>query len=421
MQALISKSNVAGRVEAPSSKSYTLRGLMCAALADGTSEIARPLMADDTIAAREVLGKIGVDIKGNTNSWFVTGSKFRQPDTDLFCHDSAGTLRFMTAICALVPGTSRLTAGPSLARRPVGPLIDALNQLGVDCSSSKGKAPVIIKGGKLKGGEVELAGDISSQFISALMFIAPLAEDGMTIFISSRPESKPYIIMTRDCMESFGVEVAHNLDFSRLGILPQKYKACRYMVEGDWSSASYLLALGAVAGETSVSNLNPKSEQADSEIWILLNRMGARLHAGRGSLTVRKSVLNAFKADLTDCIDLLPTLTVLAAVAKGTSELTGILRARLKESDRVAAMREGLVRMGISVKEEPDRLLIEGAVPRGAVIDSKGDHRVAMAFSVLGVLAGDTVIEGAECVTKTYPEYWDILKSIGGKVVLNEQ
>jgi 3-phosphoshikimate 1-carboxyvinyltransferase len=420
MRALISKSNIKGKVEAPSSKSYTLRGLMCAALAEGRSEIVRPLDADDTIAAREVLSKIGVTVVAGDNSWIVNGDNFHQPDSDLFCHDSAGTLRFMTAVCALVPGVCRLTAGPSLSRRPIGPLAEALGHLGIDCSTKNGRAPVMVKGGNLRGGEVELPGDVSSQFISALLFIAPLSTNGITISMSSRPESRPYILMTRDCMQTFGVEVGHNLDFTRLKIEPQQYKSARYIVEGDWSSASYLLSLGAVAGETHVTNLNPKSRQADSEIWILLNRMGAQMQAGHGSLAVKKSRLTAFRADLSDCIDLLPTLAALAALTDGVSELTGIIRARLKESDRVSAMHEGLERMGIKTKEEPDRLIIHGGTPCGAVIDSKEDHRIAMAFSILGAVAGDTVIEGAECVTKTFPHYWDTLKKLGGQVTLDE-
>ncbi|MBN1374925.1 MAG: 3-phosphoshikimate 1-carboxyvinyltransferase [Dehalococcoidia bacterium] len=419
MKAVISKSKIHGKTAAPSSKSYTLRGLICAALAEGQSEIIHPLEADDTIAAREVLDKIGVGVRDEGGLWAVNGGKFRPPGCDLYCHDSAGTLRFMMAVCATVPGTCILTAGHSLSRRPLGPLATALQDLSIDCSTDEGKAPVTIKGGKLQGGRVTLDGDISSQFVSALMFIAPLAENGMTIELTSRVESRPYIMMTRDCMKTFGIDMEHNLDFTRMDIPRQKYRPSRYYVEGDWSSASYLLALGAVAGETEVLNLYPKSRQADCEIWILLNRMGANMKAGHGALMLSQSVLHAFRADLTDCIDLLPTLASLAAVTDGVSELTGILRARLKESDRISAMREGLQRMGIQVTEEPDRLLITGGTPHGAVIDSKGDHRIAMAFSILGVLAGDTIIEDAGCVNKTFPAYWEVLKSLGGKVTLN--
>ena len=300
MKALISKSKIHGKVDAPSSKSYTQRGLMCAALAKGRSEIIRPLTADDTIAARETLEKIGVSIKNAGNSWVVTSNKLHQPDSELNCRDSAATLRFMTAICALVPGTSRLTAGPSLSQRPVGPLADALTRLGTECSTRNGKAPVTVRGGKIKGGIVELPADISSQFISALLFISPLAEGGMTISLTCSPESKPYVLMTRDCMKTFGVDVEHNLDFTLLHVPQQQYKPANYIVEGDWSSASYLLSLGAVAGNTEVTNLNSKSRQADSEIWILLNRMGARMKAGHGSIIMQQSKLQAFRADLSN-------------------------------------------------------------------------------------------------------------------------
>jgi 3-phosphoshikimate 1-carboxyvinyltransferase len=421
MRALISRSTVRGKAEAPSSKSYTLRGLMCAALAKGQSEIERPLYADDSEAGRDVLQKIGVGITEKGGSWIVSGGHFREPDSELYCRDSAGTLRFMTAICSLVPGICRLTAGPSLSRRPILPLLTALRKLGVNCYSDDSKALVTVEGDRLQGGETGLPGDVSSQLVSALLLIAPLAEKGISLELTPPVESTPYIRMTIDCMKQFGVKVEHSLDFIHYTVSPQAYKPAKYRVEGDWSSASYLLALGAVAGEVEVSNLNRSSRQADRQIWILLNRMGADIHAGDNSVRVRKSALKAVKADLSDCIDLLPTMAVLAAAAQGVSELTGVSRARLKESDRVAAVKEGLKRMGISVREEKDTMFITGAVPRGAVIDSMGDHRIAMAFSILGVLAGDTIIEGAGCVGKTYPEFWNVLKSLGGKVALDGQ
>jgi 3-phosphoshikimate 1-carboxyvinyltransferase len=280
-------------------------------------------------------------------------------------------------------------------------------------------ALVTVEGGRLEGGETDLPGDVSSQLVSAVLFIAPLAEKGISLELTPPVESKPYISMTIDCMKQFGVRVERSPDFINYKVRPQAYKPARYRAEGDWSSASYLLALGAVAGEVDVSNLSRSSHQADRQVWILLNQMGADIHAAHDSVRARKSALRAVKADLSDCIDLLPTMAALAAAANGVSELTGISRARLKESDRVAAVREGLKRMGIPVREEKDTMFITGAAPRGAVIDSMGDHRIAMAFSILGVLAGDTVIENAGCVSKTYPEFWQVLKSLGGGVVLD--
>ena len=421
MRALISRSTLQGRAEAPSSKSYTLRGLVCGALANGQSEIERPLHADDTEAGRDVLQKIGVGITEKGGSWMVSGGHFRQPDSELYCRNSAGTLRFMTAVCSLVPGTSHLTAGLSLSHRPILPLITALRKLGVNCYSERGAVLVSVEGGRLQGGATYLPGDVSSQLVSAILFIAPLSEQGIVLELTPPVESKPYINMTIDCMKQFGVKVDRSPDFTNYEIKPQVYKPARYRAEGDWSSAAYLLSLGAVAGEVEVSNLSRSSHQADRQIWILLNRMGADIHAGHNSVRARRSALKAVKADLSDCIDLLPTMAVLAAAAKGVTELTGISRARLKESNRVGAVKEGLVRMGISVREEVDALFITGGVPQGAVIDPMGDHRIAMAFSILGVIAGNTVIEDAECVSKTYPEFWNVLKSLGGGVVLDGQ
>ena len=417
MRVSISKSEVEGKVRAPSSKSYTIRGLVCAALASGQSEITHPLSSDDTEAAINVLSEVGIDIHQEEDLWRVSGGNFHAPDTDLFCGDSAATLRFMTAICSIVPGKCRLVAGPSLSRRPVKPLVQALGKLSVDCSSHGEVPPVIVEGGRLKGGIAELPGDISSQFVSALLFIAPFAENGASIKLTTPLESKPYVMMTLDCLEKFGIKVSQIPD--GFEISRQRYKPAKYEVEGDWSSASYFLALGAISDEVEVGNLNPDSMQGDKMMLNLLEDMGAQVKINKNSVSVSKSKLNAIKANLSDCIDLLPTMAALAAAADGTSEFVGIERARIKESNRIAAVREGLKRMGIKVTEERDRLTIVGSRPKGAIIDSQGDHRIAMAFSILGTAAGGTTITGAECVSKTFPEFWDILKSIGGKLEID--
>ena len=419
MKASISKSEVLGKVAAPSSKSYTIRGLICAALANGKSEIVAPLASDDTIAAINVLKKVGVNIRKQKTAWKVEGGVFHAPISELFCGDSAATLRFMTAIGAIIPGVCHLTAGPSLSRRPVKVLIDALQMLGVRCSSNGDFPPVTAEGGKLKGGTTSLPGNISSQYVSALLHIAPLASEGMTINLTTPLESRPYVMMTLDTMESFGINVAFDKKLDTFEVLPQKYKPTKYKVEGDWSSASYLLALGALAGEVTVNNLDMESLQGDRMLVRFLQGMGAPVTTGRNSIIVRQARLKAIKADLTDCIDLLPTMAVMAAMAEGTSEFNGIERARIKESDRVAAVKEGLERMGIDVTDEGKRIKITGGKPRGAGIDSKGDHRIAMAFSLLGTVVGKTVIDRAECVTKTYPEFWDVFKNLGGKVKID--
>jgi len=416
MRASISKSEIKGRVIAPSSKSYTIRGLMCAALAKGESEIINPLGSDDTEAAADVLNKIGVRIHQDKDVWQVKGGDFCAPESDLFCRESAATLRFMTAICSLVPGECRLTAAPSLGQRPIKPLLQALQQLGVDCAYEDTTAAVTVNGGTLSGGVTELPGNISSQYVSALLLISPFADEGVKIRLTTPLESQPFVLMTLECLKQFDIEVKASPDLREFETFKQTYQPAKYMVEGDWSSASYLLALGALGGDLEVENLNPESLQGDKAVLDFLKDMGATITINRNSLTVKKSVLKAIKADLTDCIDLLPTMAVLASAADGVSELTGIERARLKESNRVAAVREGLEHMGIKVVEEENRLAITGSQAKGSVIDSKNDHRIAMAFSLLGIIVGETIIEGAECVAKTYPEFWDILKNIGGEV-----
>jgi 3-phosphoshikimate 1-carboxyvinyltransferase len=241
----------------------------------------------------------------------------------------------------------------------------------------------------------------------------------MVIRLTTPLESAPFVLMTLDTMQWFGVSVAFSEEMDVFQVVPQPYNPTLYMVEGDWSSASYPLALGALAGEVTVNNLSTESLQADRKILELLQDMGASVIVKGNSVTVRKSRLKAIKADLSNCIDMLPTVAVLAAIADGTSHLNGIGRAHLKESDRVAAVREGLEKMAIPVTVEEDRMMITGTLPRGAVIDSKDDHRIAMAFALLGTVAGETVIEGAECVSKTYPEFWDEIRSLGAEVMID--
>jgi 3-phosphoshikimate 1-carboxyvinyltransferase len=417
MQAIILKSVISGKVAAPPSKSYTIRALMCAALADGESIIRNPLKSDDTGAALSVLSGIGVKIAQKGSEWLVTGGKLTPPKQELNCRESAATLRFMCAVASLIPGVTRLTFGPGLAKRPMLPLFEALSQLGI-AVQQEGNV-IVVNGGKLSGGEVTLNDDLSSQYISALMLIGPFTGNGLVINLPAPPRSKPYILMTRDCQKHFGIHVTTSPDLIRLQMAAQAYQPTAYQVEGDWSQASYLLALGALSGEVLVTNLNAESLQGDRIILNLLQKMGARFSQRGGSVMIYKSPLKAIDADLTDAIDLLPTIAVLASVAEGVSELRGISRARLKESDRIAGLKEELFKLGIRVIEEEDSIKIIGSYPRNAVLDSMADHRLAMAFAILGTLIGGITIKRAESVSKTFPEFWQILQKLGAKVKLD--
>ncbi|OGO19420.1 MAG: 3-phosphoshikimate 1-carboxyvinyltransferase [Chloroflexi bacterium RBG_16_50_11] len=448
MKVTIGKSIIKGVATVPSSKSMTIRALMCAALSTGESEIIHPLVSDDTRAAANVLTKLGTVIHQERDVWKVYGGKFRTVNEALDCGESATTLRFMTAICSLIPGHHTLVGGPSLSKRPIGSLIEALAKLGVKASTGKlPTPPVYIEGGTFKGGLTEIPGNVSSQFISALLLMSPFTPKAVSIKLTTPLTSKPYILMTLWCLKQFGINV--NREANRFIILRQRYHPASIRIESDWSSASYFLALGALSEEgVLVQNLNLASLQGDRIILDLLRNMGAKVKMSGTNVLVAHGDLRGIHADLSDCIDLLPTVAVLAGLAQGASELTGIQRARLKESNRVSAIREGLIKLGVTVIEDNDRLTITGidvfkkttdddveetmeeapsaeeffaGVSQSSVLlKSRDDHRIAMAFSVLGAALGDIAINGAECVAKTFPTYWEEFKKVGGEIKINE-
>jgi 3-phosphoshikimate 1-carboxyvinyltransferase len=416
MKVIIYKSEIDGSVRAPSSKSYTIRALMCAAMASGESRIQFALDSDDTEAAINILRQVGVRIDQKGDSLLVNGGMFREAQRDLYCSDSATTLRFMTAIASIIPGKTRLVPGPSLIKRPIEPLIQVLRQIGVNCYLCENESVVVVEGVGLKGGLVNLEGNVSSQYLSALLLVGPFAEKGINIKLSSPLQSKPYILMTIECLKEFGIDIEFSKDFNEFTVIKQLFRPTEYVVEGDWSSASYLLALGAVSGRIEVENLKLESMQGDKILLSFMREMGAVIEERRKSIMVKSSDLRAIKANLEDCIDLLPTMAILAATATGTSEFVGISRARIKESNRVAAIVDGLSRLGLEVVEERDRLKITGNEPHSAIIDSCNDHRIAMAFAILGMKTGGIIINKAECVSKTFPGFWGVIKDLGGQI-----
>lgn len=418
MRVTVERSEIQGRITAPSSKSMTHRAVICSALAQGRSRVEHPLSADDTEATLRVVQALGVGVEKLEGSWIIEGGELSPSTEALDCGESGTTLRLMTAVCALVEGTSVLKGGPSLSGRPVEPLLDALRQLGVVCDSRSGNPPVKVHGkGGFEGGEASIRGDISSQFVSALLLIAPFARERLRVKVTTRLESAPYVGMTLDAMRAFGVQAEASEGYREFTVKRQVYTPTTFTVEGDWSSGAYMLAAGALAGNVSVENLHSGSRQADAAIAEILGGMGAEPQFRGKGISVDCAELKGIDWDLTDSPDLFPVVAALCSAAEGESRIRGIRRLRLKESDRISSMVEGLSRMGVKTESTDETMIIHGGAPEGAVIDPHDDHRIAMAFGVLGLAArGETTIEDAGCVSKSYPDFWEDLENLGARI-----
>ncbi len=389
--------------------------MICAALANGQSKINNPLLADDTEATIDALTKIGVKISKSNNALIIDGNNFSKPKGELFCRESGTTLRLMTAMCSLVKGKCELTGSSSLLRRPIKPLIAALRELGVDCTCN-GEFPPVIVNNNFTGGITHVPGNISSQFISALLLIAPLAQKETKIVLSTKLESKPYVIITIATQKDFGVEIETNEGLREFSAAKQEYKPRNYNVEGDWSATAFLLASGVLAGRIKVSNISNESLQADRKIIDILTTMGADLKIKPDSVLADKSELKPINFDVSNCPDLFPVLCILCSVAKGTSKISGIRRLSLKESNRIDEMKNGLTKMGVKAKQSGDSIEITGSQAKGNIIDSN-DHRIAMAFGILGLVAkGKTTIKNAECVGKSFPDFWNYLSKLNANL-----
>ena len=412
----IKPATLTGTVKAPPSKSMTHRMLITAALAKGTSIIENPLRSQDTDATIEALKKLGAKITDASEGLEIQGGTLQKPDMVLDCRESGTTIRLLTGVSSILNQPVTLDGAPQLRRRPNKPLLEALNQLGVKTSSNNGYPPLTVQG-IIKGGEASIRGDISSQYISSILLAAPYAENPVTINVTTALESKPYVEMTIDAMTKAEVKPQTNPELTEIKVPVGAYQPKDAKVEGDWSSAAYMLAAGATAGKVHVDNLNLNSKQADREIIGILDMMGAYIKQNGNRVTTEQSILHPVNVDLSDCPDLFPITACLCAVAEGTSTLSGLGRLRLKESDRLLAMTTGLRNMGIKVETSETTATITGDKPRGANIDTYNDHRIAMSFAILAQTAiGETNIQNPDCVDKSYPEFWRDLTTIGAKL-----
>ncbi len=417
-------SRINGEVKAPPSKSYTHRAFMVALLARGESKITNPLLSLDTEATIEAVRALGAEIAREGDVWRVLGTggelKLR---TDLIdARNSGTTIRLMSAIAALSPKPVRLTGDESIRARPMGPLIEALTKLGAEtrCEGPRERPPVVVGGG-LHGGEVEVTGAISSQFISALLLASPYAKEDVEITVTEKLSSKPYVEITLELLDAAGAKIKRSRDLMKFRIPGgQVFKAIDFEVPSDFSSAAFVLSAAALAGGTvRVSNLDMRSPQGDKRIVDLLRALGADVKVkGKVVEVSGGGELEGIEIDCGDNPDLVPVLSVLGSLAEGRTRLTNISHLRFKETDRLRALASELRKLGAEVKERTDELHIRGAKRlKGTDLTSYGDHRMAMALAVAGLVAeGKTVIDGAENISVSYPNFVEDMRKLGARV-----
>lgn len=376
------------------------------------------------MATLRAVRSYGAEVERRKGAFFVRGSKkVETPEDVVDCAESAATIRFIAPVLGLADGISVLTGKSSLRRRPMGPLIKALRELGVKCFSAKGddRPPIIIFGGGGFGGKTSLPGNVSSQFVSGLLFASPLANEDVEITLSSPLESKPYVEMTIDVLTKHGISLLHSEDMNNF-IVPsnQTYKPSNHEVPGDYSSSAFLLAAAAITNsKVRIEGLKFPSLQGDSAIVEILRNMGAQVKVGEGWVeVVGGSTLAGIEWDARHTPDLVPVLAILGCFARGETKIDRVERLRFKESDRIESLRLELAKMGAKLTFKDGALKVWGVKKlKGATIDPHGDHRIAMACSIAALRAdGETKILTPRCVKKSYPNFFKDLEKLGGKI-----
>jgi len=402
-------------VQAPSAKAYTLRALLFGALADGVSTLRRPLLAEDQINMIACLEGLGVKIEKEPDLLRVhgLGGRFRVQKDELHVGDSGVTMNFLTAAAALGDKPVVLGGTPRLNERPIKEVVDAVRQLGVkvDYLGAEGLPPVRIHPTGLAGGRTKFHGAVTSQYFSSLVISAPLAKGPVVLECLDDMTERPYFDISTSMMADFGVK-AVNHDYRTIDVVPQTYRARDYLVEGDFSSASFLFLVAAVLGsKVRVEGLNQHSVQGDKRFLDLLERMGCRVEWDGNAVEVTGGDLVAIEEDMSDVPDLVPPLSVAAAFARGETRFTRVGHLVHKESNRVVAMETELKKMGVDAWHDAETMTIVGNRKgiRGASVLTYKDHRIAMSLAVAGLAVGDQHIENPGCVAKSFPDFWEKL------------
>jgi len=399
------------KIKAPASKSYFQRALAISALAKDTSILQNITWCNDTVIAKNIIVKLGVELTENDGTLWVYPRKNKILGKDFFAGESGLSIRMFSPILALNANNFSFTGNGSLLNRPIENIIETLAKLGVDIKLNKGKLPLQINK-ELRAGKIKIDGSLSSQLLTGLLIALPLV-DGDSIISVANLKSTPYIDMTISIIQHFGVDIINN-NYEEFVIKGnQKYIGAKYNIEGDWSGAAFLLVAGAISNKIEVENLDVNSLQADKKILDALEIAGAKITRNENSVLVEKNQLNAFNFDASHCPDLFPSLVSLASVCDGVTKIKGISRLIHKESNRAKTLQKEFAKMGIKISLQNDFMFIEGGKIKSARIDSHNDHRIAMAGYLFNILP-DIKIEiiNREAVNKSYPEFYDVFQYI---------
>lgn len=410
MDKVIKPAYLHGEVIVPSSKSYFQRAIAMAQLSKGTSRIFHRGHCDDSRAALSIIKQLGAEVHEAESRVIIKG-KFEPSSSKLNCHESGLCFRMFAPLIALHNKELTLTGSGSLTKRPQGIIADALRQFNVKVKTTGGLLPLKIQG-PIQGSNAKIDGSISSQLLSGLLIALPLADADSTVTVQDL-NSVPYIQMTIDLLKKFRIKIQNNDNKQFFIKGRQDFIATDYVVEGDWSAASFLIAGAMINGDLTIRGLNMNSLQADIKIIDLLKNINANMKLLSDGIYIKSTQIQPFDFDATNCPDLFPALVALAAHAKGTSTIKGVNRLIHKESNRALSLKTEFKKLGISISIENNIMHIEGGKIKPAIVNSHNDHRIAMALAITSLKANSNIsITNSDCVNKSYPDFFFDLEQL---------
>lgn len=415
----VEPSQLNGTVAIPPSKSDVHRAIICGALSRGKCVISPVDLSEDIKATIGCVETLGAKVNITEGVLTIDGSEmFKGDNYQIFCNESGSLLRFIIPVVSAMGISATFTGAGRLPERPIGIYLDCLPKAGVKCTTKSG-LPLTVEG-QLQAGTFEIPGNVSSQFITGLLFALPLLKEDSKIILTSPLESVAYVDITINVMKKFGV-IIETTDYGYFVKGNQKYIPKNYTTEGDWSNAAFFMTAAAIKGDITVTGVDKNSAQGDKEIAEILKRFGAKVEFTDNSVRVQKGDLKATDIDARQIPDLVPILAVCATFAEGTTHITGAERLRIKESDRLSAIANAINQLGGNVIEKPDGLVITGVKSlKGGTVQGVNDHRIVMAMSVATLMATDTVtITDMESIKKSFPNYFEEYNRLGGISYVN--